>query len=385
MLKIFFLCLVASSTNVYKAPLFGAKTKKDTIPNEYIVKFKNGLEPNNEVATNMLSQCDFYKILFQYPFGFAVFMNENCLDFVRSFIEVEYVERNERVSIHGSLSEQENPASWGLPRIYQRIFEVEDKYVFPSSSGENVDVYVIDTGVFLEHDDFEGRASWGYSSVPGETTDYHGHGTHVASTIAGKLYGVAKKSKIIAVRVLDEDGYGSTAQVIAGISYVTERALRGRRRKSVANMSLGGSYSHIHNFAVLQSIEAGVHYVVAAGNSRANACDFSPSSVSRAITVGASTIVDNVSSFSNFGICVDIFAPGSNIVGAWIGKSDSFRTLSGTSMASPHVAGVVALFLSEKNYSTKEMAKKIVKVSTKGVLKLTRPDTINALVYNKEE
>ncbi|MFE9773748.1 S8 family peptidase [Streptomyces sp. NPDC005931] len=238
---------------------------------------------------------------------------------------------------------QDNPPSWGLDRVDQADTAGDGKYTYPDRAGEGVTAYVIDTGVRVTHKDFEGRASHGYDAVDNDDTadDGNGHGTHVAGTIAGASHGVAKKAKIVAVRVLDDNGSGTTEQVIAGIDWVTKN----HRGPSVANMSLGGGADPALDAAVAKAIASGVTFAVAAGNESADAGQGSPARVPEAITVASSTKDDAQSDFSNFGKAVDLYAPGSDITSTWNDSDTGTKTISGTSMASPHVAGAAAVYL----------------------------------------
>ncbi|WP_445277194.1 S8 family peptidase [Streptomyces sp. DSM 41033] len=238
---------------------------------------------------------------------------------------------------------QDNPPSWGLDRIDQAETAGDDAYTYPDAAGGDVTAYVIDTGVRVTHNDFEGRATSGFDAVDNDddADDGNGHGTHVAGTIAGASHGVAKKAKIVAVRVLDDAGSGTTEQVVAGIDWVAEN----HQGPSVANMSLGGSADPALDAAVQKAIASGVTFAVAAGNESSDAGEGSPSRVPEAITVASSTVDDEQSSFSNFGSVVDIYAPGSDITSAWNDSDDATNTISGTSMATPHVVGAAAVYL----------------------------------------
>lgn len=260
---------------------------------------------------------------------------------------VASVEQNQRVQLADTT---QSSAPWGLDRIDQAALPLSGTYTYPDSAGSGVTAYVIDTGVRITHQQISGRATYGYDAVDGDTTasDGNGHGTHVATTIAGSTYGVAKKAKIVAVRVLDNAGSGTTAGVIAGIDWVTNN----HSGPSVANMSLGGGASTSLDTAVANSIASGVTYAVAAGNSNANASSYSPARVSTAITVGATTSSDARASYSNYGSILDIFAPGSSITAGWYTSDTATNTISGTSMATPHVAGAAAVYLASHTSAT---------------------------------
>jgi len=249
-------------------------------------------------------------------------------------------------SAPGSGAPQDRPApSWGQDRIDQTALPLNGRIAAPLD-GAGVNAYIIDTGVRGDHDEFGGRVQAGYDAVSGTdgTTDCNGHGTHVAGTVAGATFGVAPAATIIPVRVLDCSGSGSTSGVIAGINWATANHQAGV--PAVANMSLGGGYSPALNAAVRSAVADGITFAVAAGNSNADACDASPASEPSALTVGATTSTDARASYSNFGSCVDLFAPGSGILSASNASTSGSRVLSGTSMASPHVAGAAALLLS---------------------------------------
>ncbi|MEU3747725.1 MULTISPECIES: S8 family peptidase [Streptomyces] len=257
------------------------------------------------------------------------------------------VVQNKRFSINET---QEQPPSWGLDRIDQADTAGDQKYTYPDGGGEGVTAYVIDTGVRISHQDFGGRAAHGFDAVDNDQTadDGNGHGTHVAGTIAGTAHGVAKKAKVVAVRVLDDNGSGTTEQVVAGIDWVTQN----HSGPSVANMSLGGGADEALDAAVQRAIASGVTFAVAAGNESSDAGQGSPSRVPEALTVASSTKDDEQSDFSNFGSVVDLYAPGSDITSAWNDSDTGVKTISGTSMASPHVAGAAALYLAANPSAT---------------------------------
>ena len=252
--------------------------------------------------------------------------------------DVRLVEQDRVLSIR---STQKNPP-WGLDRIDQRPVRRSATYT-PTDDGSAVHAYVIDTGVRITHAEFGGRATYGYDAVDGDqvAADCNGHGTHVAGTIGGAHYGVAKKVRLVAVRVLDCTGQGTLSQVISGVNWVTAHAVR----PAVANMSMGGDYSPSIEAAVQRSINAGITYVVAAGNEDTNATDLSPAGLPAAITVGATDAADRRASFSNFGPSLDLFAPGVGIRSSVSSSDTATAVYNGTSMASPHVAGAAALAL----------------------------------------
>nr|WP_250402875.1 S8 family peptidase [Streptomyces cellostaticus] len=254
--------------------------------------------------------------------------------------EVSTVVQNKKFH---TTADQENPPSWGLDRIDQADTAGDHKYTYPDKAGEGVTAYVIDTGVRISHKDFGGRASYGFDAVDNDDSagDGNGHGTHVAGTIAGTAHGVAKKADIVAVRVLDDNGSGTTEQVVAGIDWVTEN----HKGPSVANMSLGGGADPALDAAVAKAIAAGVTFAVAAGNESTDARNSSPARVPEALTVASSTNTDGQSDFSNFGSVVDLYAPGSDITSDWNDGDEGTRTISGTSMATPHVTGAAAVYL----------------------------------------
>lgn len=260
---------------------------------------------------------------------------------------VATVEQNQTVHLTDTT---QTSAPWGLDRIDQAALPLSTTYTYPDTAGAGVTAYVIDTGVRITHTQIAGRATNGYDAVEGDSVaqDGNGHGTHVATTIAGSTYGVAKRANIVAVRVLDNAGSGTTAGVIAGINWVTSN----HSGPSVANMSLGGGASTTLDTAVSNSIASGVTYAIAAGNSNANASSYSPARVAAAITVGATTSTDARASYSNYGAILDIFAPGSSIVAGYNTSDTATATLSGTSMATPHVAGAAAIYLASHTSAT---------------------------------
>ena len=267
--------------------------------------------------------------------GFAVEMSPEDAETLSQDFRVKFVEEDGVVQADVT---QSNPP-WGLDRIDQRNRPLSATYTY-NWTGSGVRAYVIDTGIRTTHTQFGGRASNVFDAFGGSGADCNGHGTHVSGTIGGSTYGVAKSAMLRGVRVLDCNGSGSNSGVIAGVDWVTNNHIN----PAVANMSLGGGASSALDTAVNNLANSGVPIAVAAGNSNADACGSSPARAANAITVGATTTTDARASFSNFGTCLDIFAPGSGILSAYFSSDTATATLSGTSMASPHVAGVAALY-----------------------------------------
>lgn len=339
----------------------------DAVKGSYIVTLKQGqMTAGSADAKSLMGKYD-GKVTQTYKHalnGYAAELDEAEAKKLAADPAVEKVFQDQKVSVSG---EQANPPSWGLDRIDQADLPLDDSYTYPDSAGAGSTVYVIDTGVHVSHEDFGGRAVHGYDAVDDDddASDGNGHGTHVASTAAGEAYGVAKEADIVAVRVLDDNGSGTTAGVIAGVDWVTENA----DGASVANMSLGGGVDEALDAAVAASIESGVSYAVAAGNSNADASGFSPARVDTAITVGATDDDDSRASYSNYGAGVNIFAPGSDITAAWHTGDTDTNTISGTSMASPHVAGVAALYLADNTDATPaEVTEALESAGTEGVV-----------------
>ena len=274
--------------------------------------------------------------------GFAARLTDEDAEALATEAGIRLVERDGIARI----SETVAATSWGLDRIDQRALPLDGTYTF-TNSGTGVRVYIIDTGILTTHQEFAGRATGGYTAIAdgNGTDDCNGHGTHVAGTVGGGTTGVARNVSLIAVRVLDCGGSGSWSGVIAGVDWVTSQKQGNPGVPMAANMSLGGGVSSAVNDAVARAVTAGVTMAVAAGNSSADACSASPASTPSALTVGATESNDARASYSNYGTCLDIFAPGTGITSAWNTSPTAYASLSGTSMASPHVAGVAALIL----------------------------------------
>lgn len=271
-------------------------------------------------------------------------------------------------------------APWGLGRISHRARN-SPEYYYSDTAGQGVRVYVLDTGIRTSHADFGGRAVWGTNFVPNTPNwDEDGHGTHVAGTIAGKTYGVAKKATVVAVKVLDNTGSGYMSGLLQGLNWaVADAQKRGVTKKAVINMSLGGAYTASVNAGVKAATDAGITVVVAAGNDNDTASNYSPASASTAITVGAIDEADMRAYFSNRGGIVDIFAPGVNVLSAY--SDGTNKTMSGTSMAAPHVAGLAAYFIAREHLvGSANVTKRIVNAATKGVGE--RKGSADRIAYN---
>jgi aqualysin 1 len=351
------------------------------IPNRYIVVFRDGIR-DPRALTDSLLRGSGGSLLYRYETalqGFAATLPSAAVEGIRRNPNVAYVEQDAVVTI----VETQEGATWGLDRIDQRDLPLGESYVY-TRTGKGVTAYVIDTGILGTHVDFGGRVRQGFDAIGGRGagTDCNGHGTHVAGTIGGATWGVAKEVDLVAVRVLDCRGSGSYSGVIAGVDWVTKYA----PRPSVANMSLGGGYSQALNAAVTNSITAGVVYAVAAGNDGADACTKSPASAPAALTVAATAATDSRASWSNFGTCVDIFAPGVNITSAWHTSTTATNTISGTSMASPHVAGAAALYLEVDATATPAAIEKLLEDrATSGKVGSAGTGTPDLLLYTGSE
>jgi subtilisin family serine protease len=317
------------------AALSQSSSGSEKIPGQYIVVFRGDVADAEGVAARLAGRYN-GKLRHAYAAalkGFAADMSDADAAAVALEPEVAYVEQDQVVH---TTTTQSGP-TWGIDRIDERSLPLSGTYTY-TSTGSGVRAYIIDTGIQTSHPQFGGRASAVYDAFGGNGQDCNGHGTHVAGTVGSSTYGVAKSAYLRAVRVLDCSGSGSTSGVIAGINWVATNHIS----PSVANMSLGGGFSQAENDAVNALANSGVFIAVAAGNSNADACNSSPSSAANATTVAASTSSDAKASYSNWGACVDLYAPGSNITSTWLNSGTN--TISGTSMASPHVTGVAVLY-----------------------------------------
>ncbi|WP_431879898.1 S8 family peptidase [Amycolatopsis sacchari] len=346
----------------------------DAVKDSYIVVLKDTASPVDALAAKLGGVVhQKYSAALK---GYSATMSESQAKRIAADPSVAFVEQNRTFHITAT---QSNPPSWGLDRVDQRNLPLDNSYTY-STTASNVHAYIIDTGINLTHSDFGGRAKSGYDFVDNDSnaTDCNGHGTHVAGTVGGSTYGLAKGVQLTAVRVLDCSGSGTYDGVIAGIDWVAQNAVK----PAVANMSLGGGASTAVDNAVRNAISAGVTFAVAAGNDSANACSTSPARTAEAITVGATTSSDARASYSNYGSCLDIFAPGSSIKSDWIGSSTATNTISGTSMATPHVTGAAALYLATHTTASPATVRNaLVAAATTGKVTNAGSGSPNALLY----
>jgi aqualysin 1 len=353
------------------APVFSAQGA--AVEGSYIVVLKEGADARSVAAVAGVNPHFVYGAVLN---GFAGTLNAGQLNALTRNPNVDYIEQDGIASINTI----QTGATWGLDRVDQRALPLSTTYNY-LNTGLGVTAYIIDTGANFSLADFAGRITSGYDAVDGgAATDCNGHGTHVAGTVGGTKWGVAKAVNLVAVRVLDCAGSGSWSGIIAGMDWVAAN----HQSPAVANMSLGGGLSTAVNDATNRLIASGVTTAVAAGNGNRggkaqDACGYSPASTAAAITVGATDITDTKASFSNYGTCVDFFAPGVNIKSDWYNTAygaDNTRTISGTSMASPHVAGVAALYLQSNPGATPQQVRDALFANTtKGVVK--NSNTVN--------
>ncbi|KAF8985324.1 hypothetical protein BGZ46_004889 [Entomortierella lignicola] len=357
------------------------------IPDSYIVVLKDGVSTSSfkpkfaDVARRQNGRGVKTQIHREYSSfsGFHASLGKAALKELQSSEDIAYIEQDAVVKIN---AKQTSPPSWGLTRVSENDLDLTQPYVYADNAGEGITAYIVDTGVYEEHSDFGGRAKLGANFVNGmQDTDENGHGTHVSATIGGTKYGVAKKVNIVGVKVLDAEGSGATSGVVAGMDWVAKNAKAG---KSVVNMSLGGGKSKAIDAAAASLFAANIPLIVAAGNDETvDACDGSPSGAPNTFTVAASDKTDTTAEFTSYGSCVEIFAPGVDITSAWIGGTGKTNTISGTSMATPHVVGVAASYLSQGGIDTAQaLFDKLSSTATSGKIQGSLKGSPNKLVFN---
>jgi subtilisin family serine protease len=380
-----FINLLLAVPAALAAPVLLNTRQADSILNSWIVRVSEASVLSDVISQVTAAAGAGATTKHTYDFGsFKGFSIDGVSDLnsiVANIGAIQSIEQNTVVRT-SALVTQENVPSYGLARISSRK-NGATSYIYDSSAGEGTYAYIIDTGIRTTHQDFGGRATFGASFVDGEQGgDGNGHGTHVAGTTGGTSYGVAKKTNLIAVKVLSAEGSGSNAGVLAGIDYAVKDAQsKGRIGKAVANLSLGGLFSPMTNAAVTEAVKQGLFLAVAAGNSDLPITS-SPASAPDVCTVGASDKNDAKASYSNFGLLVDVFAPGTNITSAWKDSDTDTNTISGTSMATPHITGLGAYLLGlEGSRNPKALCQRIQDLSTKNALSGTLL-TRNYLAYN---
>jgi subtilisin family serine protease len=350
------------------APLHSAAANR--IDGSYIVVLKDGANPTSVAAIAGVEPDFVYTAAVN---GFSATLNHGQLNALLHNPNVEFVEEDQL----GSIEATQSNATWGIDRIDQRNRPLSTTYTY-NTTATNVTAYIIDTGIRPTHSQFGTRAQSVYNSAGGSNDDCNGHGTHVAGTVGGSTHGVAKGVRLRGVKVLNCSGSGSFSGIIAGVDWVRLNATR----PAVANLSLGGGYSSTLNTAVNNLANSGVFVAVASGNSNANACNYSPASAANVTSVNASTSTDAKASFSNYGSCTHLYAPGQSITSAWHTSNTATNTISGTSMASPHVAGVGALYLAGSTGASNTTVRSwIINNATTNVISGNPSGTPNRLLF----
>ncbi|MFC4639477.1 S8 family peptidase [Deinococcus hohokamensis] len=366
-----------------QAPLLGT-ANPEAIPGQYIVVFSEGAQGSDLTAQDAAGlirslKLDPQGVTIQHIYGqalqgFAGKLSAQNLATLRADPRVKYIEQDGVMRATAT----QTGATWGLDRIDQRDLPMDGNYTY-NTTASGIKAYIIDTGINTAHTNFGGRAVWGTNTTgDGNNSDCQGHGTHVAGTVGSNTWGVAKGVSLIAVKVLGCDGSGTNSGVIAGVNWAVSNK---GTSKATANMSLGGGFSQAVNDAVNSAANQNLVMVVAAGNENQNACNVSPASAANAITVGSTTRTDARSSFSNYGTCVDIFAPGSDITSTWIGSTTATNTISGTSMATPHVVGAAALALANGATGTSSVTSTLINNSTPNKVTSAGTGSPNRLLY----
>jgi subtilisin family serine protease len=364
---------------VLAEPGWAASPAPSSASDDYIVTFKSTANVESEASDYRNKSGEVRNTYSRVLKGMTVKANSSELSRLRLNPNVLSIEKDSVVTAYTT---QTNPPSWGIDRVDQAALPLDSAYSY-ASDGSGVKIYVVDTGVLSSHADLANRVDAGFSAITTDnlgTSDGNGHGTHVSGTAAGTLYGLAKAARIVPVRVLDAAGNGTTSGVISGLNWIGTQVTPGVS-KAVVNMSLGGAQSTALNTAVQALVNLGVSVVVAAGNSAANACNSSPSSAPNAVTVGATDSADRFATYSNRGSCVDILAPGSAVTSDWNTSNSATATLSGTSMATPHVAGAVALLLQSGFQTPAQISTALRGNSKSGVIAGVPSGTANQFLF----
>ena len=390
--------LVLAFSSCQKDPVTDPEiTDNDIVKGQYIVVYHDGVQTKSEgvmtyeegiehMRTASIELLREYQVPeknlgYVYSFaleGFSAELSDEAFIALRNDPRVKYIEPVYRMR---AFLTTQTGATWGIDRVDQRELPLNQTYTW-DATGQGVRAYILDTGILPTHQEFGSRAFIGFDAYGGDGIDRQGHGTHVAGTIGGNVYGVAKDVLLIAVKVLDDSGSGTTTGVIAGMDWVAGNHIK----PAVANMSLGGGASTAIDDAIQRMYEAGVPVAVAAGNGnfigrQDDACKYSPARAPNAYTIGATTSTDAKASYSNYGNCVDLFAPGSSITSAWYTNNSATNTISGTSMATPHVAGAAALYLQGNPTATaQQVYDALTAASTKGIVTSSKT-TNNHLLY----
>ncbi|KAI5864946.1 alkaline proteinase [Durotheca rogersii] len=386
---------------IFAAPT-APQQKREIVPNKYIVTLKEGITTEDfkthvnwarDIHSRSLSKRDTTGIEHEYHISnfnaYSAEFDEETLEQIKNHPDVAEVEEDQVWYLFDETPElskraltTQTGAPWGLGTVSHRT-SGSTSYIYDTSAGEGTYAYIIDTGILETHEQFGGRASLGYNAASTSNPDAVGHGTHVAGTIGGSTYGVAKKATLIAVKVF-QGSSSTTAIVLSGYNWAVNDVIsKGRQSVSVLSLSLGGGFSSAFNNAVNSAFGSGVLSVVAAGNSATNAANTSPASAADAITVGSIDSSWAISSFSNYGAVVDLFAPGSSVISAWIGSNTATNTISGTSMATPHVTGLALYLIALEGLSTPAaVTNRIKALYTTGRLTGIPSGTVNAVLYN---
>ncbi|OAQ29871.1 subtilisin-like serine protease-like protein PR1A [Linnemannia elongata AG-77] len=392
--------ILALVTAVQAAPLIAPAANQKAIPDSYIIvlnKDMHALSPNGSEATASAFKAKFDALAKNHNgrnggpvptihrefssaiSGFHATLDATTLKAIQADPDVAYIEQDAVVNAYGV--QPNPPATWGLVRISQHVRDLTKPYYYNDLAGQGVTAYIIDTGILTTHTDFGGRAVMGANFVSGSpNTDENGHGTHLAGVIGGTIYGVAKKVKLVGIKVLNAQGSGSTSGVVAGMDYVAANAVAG---KTVVNMSLGGGTSTAINDAAQRLYAKNAPLFAAAGGSASTACTGSPGGAPNVYTVASTDSTDHVASFSSTGPCVEIFAPGVGIKSTWIGSNSATNTVSGTSMSTAFVTGAAALFAAQGGLNTAQAVYNVLSAQcTTGVITGNLGGAPNCLVYN---